>query len=74
MMHISSHPMALPPNSFARIAAHGLLDPRTVAKAYDGGPLRPMAYERVCKAALALGLDPPPPPASAPAKAGARGQ
>lgn len=43
-----------------RLAAHATVDPRTVARAYEGGPVTSSTHARLTVAALALGLPLPP--------------
>lgn len=42
------------------IAAETLVDPRTIAKVYEGRRTRGTARERIVEAARALGISPPP--------------
>lgn len=44
-----------------RLVGESLVDERSVSAAYMGRPLRATTYERIARAAQALGLPPPPP-------------
>jgi len=52
----------LSPHELRRIAVVALLDTKTVARCYSGGPVRDLTRLRVERAARELGFLPPPKP------------
>lgn len=60
----TSRPTRMSPENLTRIRWESLTDPRTVSAAYEGKPVRPSSFERIARAAKALGLPPPPTPTS----------
>lgn len=56
--------MTLSPHDRTRIAAEGAVHVRTVARAYQGGTLKPSIRSRIEAAARKLGLELPPGAAS----------
>jgi hypothetical protein len=53
--------MSLSPHDRVRIAAEAIVDPRTVARTYQGVRTTPNVHVRIARAAERLKLPPPPP-------------